>query len=166
MFIYTAKITKMKLVALVLIVGAIIAGVVLMIPEENAYDTLGEQYLDAEMASITISGISTNEDRIIFLNERGLEVSDNEIDVKSVQIPKEFDEVFEKYNALQISSGFNLERFKGKTVDMYTYLVLNNTEEKDEIHANILIYKNKIIGGDVSSVKLDGFILGFEKVDW
>lgn len=165
MFIYTAKVTKTKLVAIVLIIGAIIAGIVLLKPTENAYDALSEQQLEAEMVSITVSGISSNEDRVIFLNQRGLEVSENEIDVKSVQIPKEFDEVFEKYNEMQKESGFNLERFQGKTVEMYTYEVLNMSNADDEIHANILIYKNKIIGGDVSSVKLDGFITGFEKID-
>ncbi len=164
MFMYTAKVTKFRIIVFILAVAIIISAIIMLIPNEpNADETLNEQMLEATMASITVSGIETNDDRIIFLNEKGLEVSETEIDKKTIQIPSEFNETYEKYNELQKMQGFDLSKFQGKTVELYVYEVLNYPDTEEEIHANILIYKNKIIGGDVSSVNIDGFIEGFSK---
>ena len=162
MFVVTAKITKKKIVMVVLAIGVIICGIVMMMPEKTADDVLATEMNQEQMASITVGGIKTNEDRRIFLSDKGLEVSENEIDMKKVQIPSEFDEVYTQYNDMQKAQGFDLEKFKGKTVEMYTYQILNYDDTEDEIHANVLIYKNKIIGGDISSVNLEGFMSGFD----
>lgn len=163
MFIFTTKISKKRIILGVVAFAIITSLIIILRPEENAFDVLSEQMMETEMVSITIGGIETNQDRIIFLSEKGWEVSENEISVTKVQIPTNFDEVYEKYNEMQVEQGFNLEKFKGKSVELYTYQILNHENTEEEIHANILIYKNKIIGGDVSSVKLDGFISGFDK---
>ena len=162
MFVVTAKITKKKIIIGVLAIGVIICGIVMMMPEKTADDVLATEMNQEQMASITVGGIKTNEDRRIFLSDKGLEVSENEIDMKKVQIPSEFDEVYTQYNDMQKAQGFDLEKFKGKTVEMYTYQILNYDDTEDEIHANVLIYKNKIIGGDISSVNLEGFMSGFD----
>ena len=162
MFVVTAKITKKKIVMVVLAIGVIICGIVMMMPEKTADDVLATEMNQEQMASITVGGIKTNEDRRIFLSDKGLEVSENEIDMKKVQIPSEFDEIYTQYNDMQKAQGFDLEKFKGKTVEMYTYQILNYDDTEDEIHANVLIYKNKIIGGDISSVNLEGFMSGFD----
>ncbi|MBR0338278.1 MAG: DUF4830 domain-containing protein, partial [Ruminococcus sp.] len=39
----------------------------------------------------------------------------------SVKIPREFDGVYGDYNALQEKNGFDLGKYKGKTVRRYTY---------------------------------------------
>ena len=39
----------------------------------------------------------------------------------SVKIPREFDGVYGDYNALQEKNGFDLSKYKGKTVRRYTY---------------------------------------------
>lgn len=163
MFVFTTKLSKKKMVWFVIAMGFILGAIIMLVPEENAYDALSNQMIESEMTSITVGGIKTNEDRIIFLNQRGLEVSENEVEMKEIIIPIEFDEVYTKYNELQVSQGFNLEKFKGKTAEMYTYLVMNSEEKQSEIYANILIYDNKIIGGDISSASLDGEILALDK---
>lgn len=163
MFVFTTKLSKKKLVWFAIAMGFVLGAIIMLIPEENAYDALSNQMIQAEMTAITVGGIKTNEDRIIFLNQRGLVVSEQEIEMKDVIIPLEFDEVYAKYNELQVSQGFNLEKFKGKTAEMYTYLVLNFDESKDETYANILIYDNKIIGGDISSSALDGEMLKLDQ---
>lgn len=163
MFVFTTKLSKKKLVWFVIIMGFVLGAIIMLVPEENAFDALSNQMIEAEMTSITVGGIKTNDDRIIFLNQRGLDVSDEEIDMKEVIIPMEFDAVYTKYNELQVSQGFNLEKFKGKTAEMYTYLVLNFDDSKGETYANILIYDNKIIGGDISSSTLDGEMLSLDK---
>lgn len=163
MFIYTAKFSKQKAIIGVLILGFILMLIVLLRPTPDAYSVLLEQEEQAIMASITVSGVTTNEDRRIFLSDRGYDVSESEISAVEVQIPTEFDDIYLKYNELQKSQGFDLSKFKGKTVELYTYQIYNYDDTDEEIFANILIYKNKIIGGDIQSTALDGFITGFDK---
>ncbi|MFI3226438.1 MAG: DUF4830 domain-containing protein [Clostridia bacterium] len=161
MFIYTAKISKKKVVLGILLVGLLLMLIILLRPSSDAYTVLAEQEEQAIMASITVGGIKTNEDRRIFLSERGYEVSVNELSVKKVQIPTEFDDVYSNYNAIQLNQGFDLTKFQGKTVEMYTYQVYNYDDSDEEVYANILVYNEKIIGGDLQSASLDGFISGF-----
>lgn len=60
------------------------------------------------------------------------------------------------------SQGFDLSKFKGKQVSRFTYSVLNYPGQKEYIRANLLIYKNQVIGGDVCSVFAEnGFMQGF-----
>ena len=108
----------------------------------------------------------TLEQRMNFLKSLGLEADPESERVKDVVIPEEFDEIFENYNALQKKAGFDLEEYKGKTVKKYTYKILNYpTAEKDDIiMSDLLVLDGKIIGGDVYSPRLDGFITGLEEV--
>ena len=108
----------------------------------------------------------TLEQRMNFLASLGLEADPESERARDVIIPEEFDEIFENYNALQKKAGFDLEDYKGKTVRKYTYKILNYpTAEKDDIiMSDLLVFDGKIIGGDVYSPRLDGFITGLEEV--
>lgn len=97
----------------------------------------------------------TNEQRIEFIKSRGHNVIDNPINVKSIIIPQNFSDVYNNYNLLQLKSGFNLEHYKGKSVVLYTYSALGyNTQ----VNINLLVCDGVIIGGDISSVELTGFM--------
>ena len=52
-----------------------------------------------------------------------------------------FNKVYKNYNDLQKDQGFNLEKYKGKTVEIYTYSVYNydGYEDKDCIKCNLLV---------------------------
>ena len=52
--------------------------------------------------------------------------------------------------------------FRGKTVKRWTYDVTNYPDNRPNVKANILVYDNKIIGGDICSLELDGFMHGFQ----
>ncbi len=54
-----------------------------------------------------------------------------------------------------------MTKYAGKRCKRYSYSVLNYPEEPEDVRANILVYNGKIIGGDVCSLKLDGFMHGF-----
>ncbi|MBQ2805562.1 MAG: DUF4830 domain-containing protein, partial [Clostridia bacterium] len=97
-----------------------------------------------------------------FLNQYGWTVEEEARDINQVTIPVKFDPIYEKYNQLQINEGLNLEKYKGKTVKKYTYLV-NNHDYDGIVYANLLIYKNQVIGGDISSAASGGFMHGFSK---
>lgn len=108
---------------------------------------------------------ATSETEILeFISHYGWEVDAQPIEVRDVIIPETFDEVYSNYNGIQLDQGFNLEKYAGLRVKRWTYIVRNYPEtspEDDYIRINILISDGVIIGGDVCSVKLDGFMHGF-----
>lgn len=104
-----------------------------------------------------------NNERINFLNQFNLKVSPEPVEETEINIPSQFNKVYEKYNAIQKENGLDLEKYKGKTCTKYTYKILNYKNEKSEVRANLLILDGKVIGGDICSVDLDGFMHGFTK---
>ena len=94
----------------------------------------------------------------------GWEVDPESESEREVIIPETFDEIFESYNALQKKAGFDLEDYRGKTVKKYTYKILNypSAEKDDIIKADLLVLDGRVIGGDIYSPRLDGFIMGLE----
>lgn len=161
MFIYSIKAQSIKLFfSIVLSIVSIIA-VTLFFP-------LGSGKVPS---AITVSknseeknfkNIESSEDRIAFLKQFGWEVEAEARDVQQITIPVKFDPIYEKYNDLQIKEGLNLKNYKGKTVKKYTYLV-NNHNYEGIVYANVLIYKNRVIGGDICSAVSGGFMHGFTK---
>ena len=102
-------------------------------------------------------------ERQSFLKEMGWEVSEEYTECKVVIIPDEFNEVYEKYNDLQKKQGFDLSKYKGKTVEIYTYEVRNYPDHEKNMVCNLMIYEDVLIGGDVSCVEIDGFMQGLKK---
>ncbi|WHH61099.1 DUF4830 domain-containing protein [Petroclostridium sp. X23] len=103
--------------------------------------------------------IRTNEDRVGFLRQFGWKVDEKPIEVLKVQIPEEFEIVYEDYNELQKEIGLDLTEYKGKLVDKYAYKVFNHpTEKRSPVIANILIYEDKVIAADITTTSLDKFI--------
>lgn len=112
----------------------------------------------------TASAIAVNnEQRQDYLKSFGWEVSDEPVEIVEVVIPEKFGEVYSRYNKLQREQGFDLEKYKGKLVKRYTYAVNNYPNEPEYVRANMLVINGQIIGGDICSLKLDGFMHGFKK---
>ncbi len=105
----------------------------------------------------------SEEARKQFIVGLGWEVEPTPVSVKEVTIPQEFNDVYLSYNSLQKKQGYNLEKYKGKKVMGISYKVLNYPDKQAEVRLNLLIYKGKIIGGDVHSLQLDGFIQGLKQ---
>lgn len=103
----------------------------------------------------------TNEDRVAFLSGYGWTVEQDPVEVLEVIVPEEFDQVYQEYNALQQAQGFDLTDYAGKRCKRYTYRVTNYPEKDSEVHASILMYGDRLIGGDISSTAADGFMHGF-----
>ena len=97
------------------------------------------------------------------MKQFGWEVESEPIKEQQVTIPKEFDKVFAAYNEIQRKQGLDLASFKKKTVMRYTYTVTNYPDYEGEVYVNILVYKNTVIGGDVCSADVNGFVHGFER---
>ncbi len=97
-----------------------------------------------------------------FLREAGYSVTSPVI--KEITIPAEFSDIYENYNRLQKEQGFDLSSYKGKSAVCYSFAVTDYINEAGEpenfVRATVLVCDGKIIGGDISSTRLDGFMKG------
>ncbi len=101
---------------------------------------------------------SGENDAIEFLSFYGWQVEEKPIESAPVLIPEEFDTVFEDYNVLQIEAGLDLKAYRGKKGTRYTYKLLNYPENIQDVRANVIVIDGKAVGGDISTVALDGFM--------
>ena len=100
-------------------------------------------------------------DIAVFLLNFGWETDAEPVSVKNVQIPAKFTEVYKNYNVLQKKQGFDLSKYRAEIVESYCFRVLNHPAAGD-VFANILVFKGKIIGGDICSYAVNGFMTGFD----
>ena len=114
----------------------------------------------AASAAVSPKGIRTNEDRVAYLLEYGWQVTEEPLVTEELILPEEFDESYADYLALQAEQGFDLTQYAGKRIKRYTYEVTNYPTGESGIQVNLLVYRNTIIGGEVLSPQLDGFLHG------
>ncbi|MBQ4118846.1 MAG: DUF4830 domain-containing protein [Clostridia bacterium] len=92
----------------------------------------------------------TNAQRVEYIKSLKVMLLSDDYKMKTVTIPMEFGKVYENYNKLQLSGDFDLRDYKGKEVQVYTY----NCDGDKVI--NLMIYKGRLIGGDISETRLNG----------
>jgi hypothetical protein len=97
-----------------------------------------------------------------FLKNFGWEVAASPVESGQVRVPAEGSEVFDRYNALQKSQGYDLSPYAGKTVMRYVYKIKNYPGATDPVYATLLILKDQVIGGDVTDTSAKGVIRGFK----
>lgn len=106
--------------------------------------------------------MKTEDDRQKFMSEMGWKVSEEYTSCKVVSIPEDFNDTYESYNELQKDQGFNLKKYKGEMVEIYTYEVYNYPGKSENVVINLMVFEGKLIGGDVSCNELDGFMQGLK----
>lgn len=156
MFIVTARIPKRRLLA----VGA----AVLCCAVAVLTGIICAHGMSAVSASSPVSGevkgLRGNDDRVAYLKGLGWEVSEQPIATEELLVPEAFDESYDDYLALQTGQGFDLSAYCGKRIRRYTYEVLNHPSGETGVQAALLIYKSRLVGGEVLSARPDGFIHG------
>lgn len=157
MFIYSLRASTLKFFAVICVC---LVGIITLIAFVPAY---GEDITTSKNNEIVYTGVKSNEDRKEFLSQFGWEVSDEPVETEEVTVPAEFDKVFTGYNEIQKRQGLDLSDYRKKKVMRYTYEVTNYEGESGKVYANVLIYRNRVIGGDICSADVKGFIHGFEK---
>ena len=157
MFIVTARLPKRRLLTAGLTAlcccVAVIAGIFCL------------QSLDSVSAASEVKGIRDNDDRIAYLEQFGWTVSSEPIAVEELLIPETFDASYDEYLALQSEQGFDLTVYCGKRVKRYTYEITNYPTGESGVQAALLLYRNKVIGGEVLSSNPDGFLHGLAMPD-
>ncbi len=147
---FTAKITRFRLIAAIVLL--LIPFLLIAIFNSGNAAAQTDFNLDA----------GTAQQRIDFLKQFGWECDEKSEEVKTTVIPSEFDEVYSVYNELQIEQDFDLGPYKGQSVELYSIKINNYPQDSEYVYASLLVKDGKVIGGDIHSVALDGFMHGFE----
>ena len=149
LFSFTLRQFKAALCVVLILVLATIGGVYLVRHEVSPVSAQTGYDLRA----------GTEEERARFFLQFSVEIDPESKTVKEVVIPQPLDDVYKTYNELQRSQGFDLMPYEGKRVKCYSYTVLNaqpKDSDNSPVHATILVYKGKVIGGDIASASFKG----------
>lgn len=150
MMVMTAKVDFKKILLVLAAIAGVILALILLLGGGD------------ETAPTAATSVSNNDARVQFLKDFGWEVNASPAESGQVRIPEEQTEVYQRYNALQKSQGYDLSQYAGKTVMRYVYKVNNFPNATEPVYATLLVYKNQIIGGDITDTAAKGVIQGFK----
>ena len=150
MMVMTAKVDMKKIMLALAAAAALILSLILLLGGGS----------DAEQTAAP--AVSGNDARVKFLTDFGWDVTASPAESGQVKIPQESSQVFTRYNALQKSQGYDLSQFAGKKVMRYVYKINNYPGATEPVYATLLIYKDQVIGGDVTDTSAGGKIQGFQ----
>lgn len=143
MFVFSVKTSRRQLLSLLLCVVllALILAAAFLWP------------VGAKETAATVAA-SDNTQRIAYLQSLGYEVDLAYCEVREVLIPDEFDDVFTAYNAMQQQANMDFTPYQGQRLKCWSYRVLDGGE--GETLAHLYVYRDKIVGGDVSETVSGG----------
>lgn len=151
MMILTAKVDMKKIILILAGAAAVVLLLILLLGG-------GKDSAAATAAPVT----PTNDGRVQFLKNFGWDVVNSPKESSQVRIPETSNQIFDRYNALQKDQGYDLSEYAGKKVMRYVYQINNYPGAKEPVYATLLVYKNKIIGGDITDTSARGKIGGFK----
>lgn len=149
MMVMTAKVDFKKIILGLAAAAALILALILLLDRNGSAQTAAP-------------APSANDGRVKFLTDFGWDVSTSPVESGRVRIPEQSGEVFDRYNTLQKGQGYDLSQYAGKTVMRYVYKINNYPGATEPVYATLLVYKNQIIGGDVTDTAAKGHIRGFK----
>ncbi|MBQ9801865.1 MAG: DUF4830 domain-containing protein [Clostridia bacterium] len=159
MFIYSMRAGTIRFFGVVCLALVTLVALLAFVPELQPVSA----ETGVETDTVSYEKVKTNEDRIAFLKQFGWEVAAEPVESTTVTIPAEFDKVFASYNELQKSQGLDLSPYASRTVERYTYTVTNYPNESGTVLANLLVYRGRVIGGDICTADANGFLHGFSR---
>ena len=109
---------------------------------------------DKEAEIITAA---TNEERVAYLEVLGWQVEPQPIETLDLQLPEKLEGEWDAYAKLQKGQGLPFSEFAGQAVKRYTYTVTNYPDIPQGVQANLYLWGDQIIGGDVIFTGQGGF---------
>ena len=109
---------------------------------------------DKETEVITAA---TNEERVAYLEALGWQVEPQPIETLDLQLPEKLEGEWDAYAKLQKGQGLPFSEFAGQAVKRYTYTVTNYPEIPQGVQANLYLWGDQSIGGDVIFTGQGGF---------
>ncbi len=106
------------------------------------------------------ANIRTSADLYDFAENLGIKLSTEQVHSKDIIIPYEFSDILEYYNSLQIKTGSDLRRYKGKKCTLFTFSISDYEKDKKRV-MDIITYNGFIIAADIRNENIPGNIVGF-----
>ena len=164
MFIYSVRAATLKFVGIICVTLAALIAVIAFVPVyTRGENTSGGVSVNAQATDYSYDKVKNVSDVVGFLSQFGWTVNGATAQTAEVTIPAEFDKIFASYNEIQKSQGLDLSKYKKKELTRYTVEVTNYPDYDGKVYANVLVYRNKVVGGDICSADVSGFVHGFEK---
>lgn len=100
---------------------------------------------------------TTNKSNIDYISSYGWKTDSSPAEIAHVRLPEEQSSIYKAYGQIASADGKNLESYSGKNVTRYSYNVTNHKySDKNNVRANIYVYKSEIIAADISVLMPDG----------
>ena len=166
MFIYSFRAATLKFFGIIAVTLVALIAIIAFVPvyaEGGNINNDTPANVSGEGSEYSYDKVKTSADAANFLSQFGWTVDGGNAKSAKVTIPAEFDKVFAAYNEIQKAQGLNLLKYRGKEVTRYTFAITNYKGYEGTVWANVLVFRNRVIGGDVCSADVSGFVHGFEK---
>ncbi|MCD8383136.1 MAG: DUF4830 domain-containing protein [Clostridiales bacterium] len=119
-------------------------------------------FVGGQMETRTVSGAVSEDIQQAhrdYLAALGWE-TDGLVSTDQVALPDAFTSEYEDYLSVQADGGFDLLPYAGETVTRYTYAVANYPSGEEGVLADLLVLDGAVVGGELRSAALDGFMTG------
>ena len=163
MFICTVRAQTVRFAGVLCLALAILFGVA-VIADAGAAIVPPEETVE----TVSFSRVKTDEDRLKLLTDLGWKTSGNIFKAEWLRfwfpkdLPETFDRVLLGYNEIQKDQGLDLTRYRKKKVTRYTYEITNYPDYEGRVYANLIVWRGRVIAGDISSADPMGFVRGLE----
>ena len=159
MFVYSMRAGTVRFFGVVCVALLLLVALVAFVPELQPVAAAGEDVTEVE--SIRYEGVKNAQNGIEFLAQFGWEVEAAPLEETTVTVPAEFDKIFADYNEIQRAQGLDLSAYSGRVAQRYTYRVTNYPGYDGTVLANLLVFRGRVIGGDICTAEKHGFLHGF-----
>ncbi len=153
MFIYSVRASTLRFFGILAVTICLLIGIMAVSGADSVSAMSDGAY--------RFSDISTKEDRLEFLSQFGIRASADSETEESFTMPETLDRVMLAYNEIQKAQGLDLSGYCKKKVQRYTYTVENYKDSGLAVFANVIVYRHRVIGGDISAAGEGGFVLPF-----
>ena len=145
MLIVTTRFTRKKAVLAVLLLGAVLAGLVILVSRITAPE------------EPPLPQLTDNRQRVEYLLSLGWEVEPEPVETLQFLLPETLEEPYLSYNRMQLEQGFDLAACCGKQVSRYTYAVTNYHTRSEGVQANLYVCGDLPVAGDLCCPGANGF---------
>ena len=147
MWIFSAKLTKAKAVAIVLLGGAVLCGLI-----------FAAHQLQRSALPPDGQNVSDNAARTAYLAAWGWEVDPAATETLDLVLPAGEDASFESFNELQKEIGMDLAPYRGQRLRRYTYTVRNYPGRPEGVQADLYLCGDTVVAGVILSTGEDAFM--------
>ncbi len=150
MFTKSLKLTKKRAVALLLALGVVLAAAVILRSSPRGLFSVGDM-LD----------VSQPEGREKYLASYGWEIEPESEQERTVLLPRSFgDGAISEYARMQTNQGYDFASCAGLECRQFTYELKDGGGEGGTVYAVLYVRGTRVIGGDIHSAEINGFMHG------